>query len=177
MCAFTTIQSSIWYFNFHFFFSYKQFPNPLFDAIGMMCGHFLMPFWTFFGATLLGKSLIKIHLQKLFVIVVFSETLLEKTVNALGMIPLVGQFLQDPFKTFLQEQKKRLHRSSDAPLQESNTIVAQIFEYLLAVMFLYFIISIVNSLAQSYHKRIHKKGAFAAATNNNIKSQLKLAKD
>lgn len=118
-----------------------------------------MPFWTFFGATLIGKSIIKIHLQKLFVIVIFSEILLEKTVSALGMIPLVGQYLQDPFKTFLQDQKKRLHRSPDAPPQESNTVISQIFEYLLALMLVYFIISIVNSLAQSYHKRINKKGA------------------
>lgn len=115
-----------------------------------------MPFWTFFGATLLGKSIIKVHLQKLFVVVTFSETLIEKTVNALGMIPLVGEYLQDPFKSFLKEQKKRLHRSSDEPPQESNTIISKIFEYLLALMLLYFAISIVNSLAQSYHKRIHK---------------------
>lgn len=123
----------------------------------MMCGHFLMPFWTFFGATLIGKSLIKIHLQKLFVIIIFSDALLERTVSALGMIPLVGQYLQNPFKTFLQDQKKRLHRSSDEPPQESNTIISQIFEYMLALMLFYFVISIVNSLAQSYHKRIHKK--------------------
>lgn len=122
-----------------------------------------MPFWTFFGATLIGKSIIKINLQKFFVIVIFSETLLAKTVNALGMIPLVGQYLQDPFKTFLEEQKKRLHRSSGEPIQESSTIISQIFEYMLALMLLYFIISIVNSLAQSYHKRINKKEVAVAS--------------
>ena len=30
-------------------------PNPLFDLAGITCGHFLVPFWTFFGATLIGK--------------------------------------------------------------------------------------------------------------------------
>ncbi|KAG8320341.1 Vacuolar membrane protease [Homalodisca vitripennis] len=34
-------------------------PNPLFDLAGIMCGHFLVPFWTFFGATLIGKAVIK----------------------------------------------------------------------------------------------------------------------
>ena len=29
-------------------------PNPLFDLAGITCGHFLIPFWTFFGATLIG---------------------------------------------------------------------------------------------------------------------------
>ena len=50
-----------------------QIPNPLFDLAGITCGHFLVPFWTFFGATLIGKAIIKMHIQKLFVIFVFSE--------------------------------------------------------------------------------------------------------
>ena len=32
-------------------------PNPLFDLAGITCGHFLIPFWTFFGATLIGKKI------------------------------------------------------------------------------------------------------------------------
>ncbi|PWA23121.1 hypothetical protein CCH79_00002210, partial [Gambusia affinis] len=38
-------------------------PNPLFDLAGLTCGHFLVPFWTFFGATLIGKAVIKMHIQ------------------------------------------------------------------------------------------------------------------
>ncbi|XP_076105885.1 vacuole membrane protein 1-like [Mytilus galloprovincialis] len=38
-------------------------PNPLFDLAGITCGHFLIPFWTFFGATLIGKAVIKMHIQ------------------------------------------------------------------------------------------------------------------
>ena len=30
-------------------------PNPLFDLAGITCGHFLVRFWTFFGATLIGN--------------------------------------------------------------------------------------------------------------------------
>jgi hypothetical protein len=30
-------------------------PNPLFDLCGICCGHYLMPFPTFFAATFLGK--------------------------------------------------------------------------------------------------------------------------
>ena len=48
-------------------------PNPLFDLAGITCGHFLVPFWTFFGATLIGKAVIKMHIQKLFVIIAFNE--------------------------------------------------------------------------------------------------------
>ncbi|VDI67951.1 Hypothetical predicted protein, partial [Mytilus galloprovincialis] len=41
----------------------SRIPNPLFDLAGITCGHFLIPFWTFFGATLIGKAVIKIHIQ------------------------------------------------------------------------------------------------------------------
>lgn len=38
-------------------------PNPLFDLAGITCGHFLISFWTFFGATVIGKAFIKMHAQ------------------------------------------------------------------------------------------------------------------
>lgn len=160
-----------------FFCLCLQIPNPLFDLAGITCGHFLVPFWTFFGATLLGKAVIKMHIQKVFVIIAFSETLVEKAVDVFGIIPVVGKLLQDPFKAFLQNEKTRLHRSSKEAPKNSPNIVAKFFEYFVVLMIVYFVISIVNSLAQSYHKRIHKKGAHVAATSNNNKSQRKVAKD
>lgn len=38
-------------------------PNPLFDLAGIICGHLLVPFPTFFIATSIGKSIIKTSLQ------------------------------------------------------------------------------------------------------------------
>ena len=38
-------------------------PNPLFDIAGILCGHFGIPFFTFFGATVLGKAIIKTSIQ------------------------------------------------------------------------------------------------------------------
>jgi len=52
-------------------------PNPLFDLAGITCGHFLVPFTTFFGATVIGKAVVKVHLQMAFVILAFNEELLE----------------------------------------------------------------------------------------------------
>lgn len=37
-------------------------PNPLFDLAGISCGHFGIPFFTFFSAVCIGKSIIKVHL-------------------------------------------------------------------------------------------------------------------
>jgi len=103
-----------------------QIPNPLFDLAGITCGHFLVPFWTFFGATLLGKAVIKMHIQKIFVIVAFNESLLEKAVALLGFLPVVGSRLQIPFTAFLKKQKDRLHRKGgDA---QTPTVSAQQFK-------------------------------------------------
>ncbi|TPX56121.1 hypothetical protein PhCBS80983_g04773 [Powellomyces hirtus] len=38
-------------------------PNPLFDLAGIVCGHFGVPFMTFFGATFLGKAVFKSSIQ------------------------------------------------------------------------------------------------------------------
>ncbi|XP_037935194.1 vacuole membrane protein 1-like [Teleopsis dalmanni] len=132
-------------------------PNPLFDLAGITCGHFLVPFWTFFGATLIGKAIIKMHIQKIFVIIAFNETLIERAVDLMGSIPFFGKKLQEPFKGFLNNQKLRLHRQKNKPQTESGNLLSKIFECFVVIMIMYFIVSIINSLAQSYHKRIHKK--------------------
>lgn len=38
-------------------------PNAAFDLCGLCCGAFKMPFWKFFGATLLGKAFVKVNMQ------------------------------------------------------------------------------------------------------------------
>ncbi|XP_046386216.1 vacuole membrane protein 1-like isoform X1 [Ischnura elegans] len=133
-------------------------PNPLFDLAGITCGHFLVPFWTFFGATLIGKAVVKMHIQKMFVIIAFNEVLVERAVGMLARVPYIGKKLQEPFKEFLVKQKTKLHRSrvsADTPVE--GNLLSYIFEKFVICMILYFVVSIINSLAQSHHKRLHKK--------------------
>ncbi|CDY50267.1 BnaAnng10310D [Brassica napus] len=54
-----------------------QVPNPLFDLAGIMCGQFGIPFWEFFLATLIGKAIIKTHIQTIFIICVCNNQLLD----------------------------------------------------------------------------------------------------
>ncbi|PKA61376.1 hypothetical protein AXF42_Ash014292 [Apostasia shenzhenica] len=58
-------------------------PNPLFDLAGIMCGQFGIPFWKFFLATLIGKAIIKAHIQTFFIISLCNDQLLDWTVNKL----------------------------------------------------------------------------------------------
>lgn len=48
-----------------------SWPNTAFDLCGICCGAFLMPFWEFFGATLIGKGVIKVTGQTLFFVSLF----------------------------------------------------------------------------------------------------------
>ena len=41
-----------------------SWPNAAFDLCGICCGHFQMPFWQFFGATLIGKALVKVPMHR-----------------------------------------------------------------------------------------------------------------
>eukprot|EP00475_Leptophrys_vorax_P015118 TRINITY_DN2146_c0_g1_i1.p1 TRINITY_DN2146_c0_g1~~TRINITY_DN2146_c0_g1_i1.p1 ORF type:complete len:411 (-),score=85.76 TRINITY_DN2146_c0_g1_i1:1127-2236(-) len=64
---------------------FASVPNPLFDLAGLTCGHFGVPFWTFFGATFIGKAVIKAHLQTFVVIIMFNKKHLEDLINFVSL--------------------------------------------------------------------------------------------
>uniref|UniRef100_A0A674EQC9 Vacuole membrane protein 1 n=1 Tax=Salmo trutta TaxID=8032 RepID=A0A674EQC9_SALTR len=128
-------------------------PNPLFDLAGITCGHFLVPFWTFFGATLIGKAIIKMHIQKLFVIITFSKHIVEQMVSLIGSLPRVGPSIQKPFSEYLEAQRSKLHHHTGEGTPASENWLSWVFEKVVLVMVCYFIFSIINSMAQSYAKR------------------------
>ena len=61
--------------------------DQLFDLAGVTCGHFLIPFWTFFSATAIGKGVIKVSLQSMFYIVALSPKNLEVLRTAVSWEP------------------------------------------------------------------------------------------
>jgi hypothetical protein len=128
-------------------------PNPLFDLAAITCGHFLIPFWTFFGATLIGKAVIKMHIQKIFVIFAFNQQLLVTSISFLAQIPVLGPKLEDSVRNLLAKQKEKLHSGTS---DQGGSILGSVFEKFVVIMVAYFVVSIVNSLALSYDKRLAK---------------------
>jgi hypothetical protein len=61
-----------------------SWPNAAFDLCGICCGAFLMPFWQFFGATLIGKGLVKVNGQSLFFVALFRRSSREALLSAFG---------------------------------------------------------------------------------------------
>mmetsp|Transcript_1231 Transcript_1231/g.3656 ORF Transcript_1231/g.3656 Transcript_1231/m.3656 type:complete len:454 (+) Transcript_1231:332-1693(+) len=51
----------------------SAWPNAAFDLCGICCGHYQMPFWHFFGATFIGKALIKVTMQSAVMVAVFRK--------------------------------------------------------------------------------------------------------
>jgi len=125
---------------------FASIPNPLFDLAGITCGHFLVPFWTFFGATLIGKAVIKSHLQTVFTIFISSKTLIVLLVD---LIEKVAPPLKKPIDDFLSEQRSKFHRGGAQAIPEKS-IVSYIWDGLIFVIIAYFVASVINATAQSY---------------------------
>ncbi|KAG0171739.1 Vacuolar membrane protease [Apophysomyces sp. BC1034] len=132
---------------------FASIPNPLFDLAGITCGHFLVPFSTFFGATFLGKACVKASLQSMIVILAFSnDTLsaflgtLEKNVPALHSI--VAQFIHD--------QTHKIGKSEEEVGQETN-LFGSAWNIFLSLMLCYFVISSIESLGLAFMKKQHEE--------------------
>ncbi|EDV39388.2 uncharacterized protein Dana_GF25286 [Drosophila ananassae] len=132
-------------------------PNPLFDLAGITCGHFLVPFWKFFGATIIGKALVKATFQQLFVIVAFSEDLVNKLVTGLGGLPWIGPPIQGIIKDVLKSTKQQMHSPNKSDVVLSFSLVVRAFELCAFLMVAAFVVSLINSLAQINFKRRQDK--------------------
>ncbi|KAK8555208.1 hypothetical protein V6N13_037435 [Hibiscus sabdariffa] len=115
-------------------------PNPLFDLAGIMCGQFGIPFWKFFLATLIGKAIIKTHIQTVFIISVCNNQLLDWIENELIR---VLSSLVPGFDSYLPTLTAKLHAVKEkylaAPHQAPSTI------------------KIVNATAQNHLKKQQDK--------------------
>eukprot|EP00347_Sterkiella_histriomuscorum_P000568 403375347 len=120
-------------------------PNPLFDLAGFLCGHFLVPFGVFFGATFIGKAIVKVSIQSFFVIFCFSQHQVDFILSQLRHI---SPQIQDMLNTAIEKQKKTLF--AEKVEDEARPLVAQLWEYFVIAMVLYFVYSIINSLVQNY---------------------------
>ncbi|KAB0362831.1 hypothetical protein FD754_006987 [Muntiacus muntjak] len=64
---------------------------------------------------------------------------------------------QKPFQEYLEAQRQKLHHRSEMGSPQGENWLSWMFEKLVVVMVCYFILSIINSMAQSYAKRIQQR--------------------
>lgn len=118
-------------------------PNPLFDLAGLLCGHFGISLPVFLGATIIGKAFIKVHIQMIFTIFLFSKQLIG---TLLSFIESEFPVFEDIIKESLEKQKKLLHSTHGST--QDKPIIARIWEVVVILMIAYFLISFFNALVR-----------------------------
>ncbi|KAF0358158.1 vacuole membrane protein 1 [Gigaspora margarita] len=137
-------------------FLFASIPNPLFDLAGIICGQFLIPFSTFFGATFLGKAVVKSSIQTIIVILLFSQDTIETILNITqDHIP----YVHDKLENMIQRQTRMLRREKGKDAYDigpSNpSYISLAWNTLFNLMLAYFALSIIETLAISHLKRVH----------------------
>jgi len=129
-------------------------PNPLFDIAGILCGHFLIPFRTFFGATLIGKAFIKNSIQSICVIILFSEKTINYLLSLISWYPSLYNFAKNAIEGQTQKFKAP---STDVVEENGSGVISIIWNIFITVMIAYFIFSIIESLAISEFNKVKEK--------------------
>eukprot|EP00250_Pteridium_aquilinum_P016234 c23015_g1_i1 orf=158-1615(+) len=149
------------HFNFWTILMFASVPNPLFDLAGMMCGQLNVQFWKFFIPTLIGKAIIKTHIQTVFVIVVCNNQLIEHLESSLSKLfqntPAVSRVLNGILLQLEKEKQKydsKLDTKKVATWRFSPALLWNTFVW---IMLICFVSSIVNATAQSYLLELQKK--------------------
>ena len=131
--------------------AFAAWPNMAFDLCGICCGHFLMPFWIFFGATFVGKALIKVNMQAVFFLTLFSKRHLDNLIKFIASITPASLNLDETADRLLHEALASFHRKQsggDAPSQ-----LARLWTVVLFVVIGIFAMSCVNQIAQHHAAR------------------------
>lgn len=125
-------------------------PNPLFDAAGIASGTAQMPFLTFFGATFIGKAIIKMSIQTTFVILLFHGKHLETFVEKFAPSSITESIVH-----FLELQRENVkNRKLD---QHTETWIGWAFGKLISVIIILFLLSVIKTLNDRYIERQERK--------------------
>ncbi len=134
----------------------SAWPNAFFDLCGMCCGHFLMPFWSFFGATFIGKALIKANLQAALLVFVFSSSQrLEDIVSWIANLFPSSWGLQDKLVNAVRDFTSKTSTTiTNAGVgieaeQPTQGLLGQLWGYFMIFAIMMFVVSCINQQAQS----------------------------
>lgn len=135
-------------------FLLASFPNPLFDLAGITCGHLLIPFSTFIGATIIGKAFVKVNMQVMFFIFVFSK---QQISFFLGQVAQrVSPQTAANLSAFIENQQHSILGKLGHSSNDSN-LFSLIWNALLTAMIVYFLCSIVDSKVRSHLGKRNEK--------------------
>jgi membrane protein YqaA with SNARE-associated domain len=138
-------------------------PNAMFDLCGLLCGAFLMPFWTFFGATFIGKAIFKVAGQVLFFVVMFTDEHLERAIAMLEWLipdayePCLAAGARAECHVLLHEamiHTRQQFRSGNVGATSDVSLVKQGWQMFVTLLIGYFVVSCVEQLAQQHQATV-----------------------
>eukprot|EP00299_Pterocystis_sp_00344_P011729 c5521_g1_i1.p1 GENE.c5521_g1_i1~~c5521_g1_i1.p1 ORF type:complete len:432 (-),score=52.64 c5521_g1_i1:39-1160(-) len=138
----------------------SAWPNAFFDLCGICCGHFLMPFWSFFGACWLGKAAIKVNLQAMFFITIFRDssrtTLLDFLDDFLSRFGHHGTHIFHQISTSINANIAKLGSDPQHHRQHHHdrTWFGLVWGYVVVALIGYFILSCVEQFARQRKTRL-----------------------
>ncbi|KAM7274371.1 hypothetical protein ACFE04_029035 [Oxalis oulophora] len=167
------------YLNFFTILALASIPNPLFDLAGIMCGQFGIPFWKFFFATLIGKAIIKTHIQTIFIISVCNNQLLDlienKLIWVLSFVPGLAPILPN-LVTKLHAIKDKYMAPPAAVSTNTGKkwglSLASIWNTVVWLMLLNFSVKIVTATAQSFLKERQEKELSKLSNDSSVENTL-----
>ncbi|CAK7340711.1 unnamed protein product [Dovyalis caffra] len=152
------------YLNFFSILVLASVPNPLFDLAGILCGQFGVPFWKFFLATLIGKAIIKTHIQTGFIISVCNHQLLDlienELIRLLSFIPGLATILPKLIGKLQIIRNKYMAPTpsvSNVEVKKWDFSFASIWNTVIWLMLISFFFKIVTATAQSFLKERQEK--------------------
>ncbi len=96
------------------------------------------------------------HIQQVFIIFLFSQHHLDNIFLLVKKLPYVGESVQPIFQDWLNNEKHKFRSGSDKVVSEgSESLLSWILGKIVLAMILFFVVSIVNSLAQRRYKRLN----------------------
>ncbi|KAJ3409228.1 hypothetical protein HDV05_004544 [Chytridiales sp. JEL 0842] len=132
-------------------------PNPLFDLAGIICGHFSVPFATFWGATFVGKALVKNTIQCVLIIIMFSEGVLDRILGILKeKIPLLHSVVQSAISSQVRAFGGGEVGAIVDGEQRSGSIFGFAWNLIIGGMVSYFGFSLIEALAMQELRRQHE---------------------
>jgi len=128
-------------------------PNAAFDMCGICCGHLGVPFMVFFGATFIGKAMIKVNGQVLFFVWLFRNP-----ENVVSQISAIVPFLNK--EKMLGAVARFRHISETGEDIEGDSSDPNSFakwakwgwDTLVLTIILFFAVSCINQIARQRHR-------------------------
>eukprot|EP01041_Mallomonas_annulata_P010127 gene10127-21111_t len=133
-----------------------SWPNMAFDLCGICCGHFLMPFWTFFGATFIGKACFRNSYQTLFLVALISDHYLERLIQLLQRLTPDFLHLDAYIRDALEKGRQSFQQGSETSVNDASTsttstsLLIALWQIIMTFLLVLFLLSCMEQSAQFY---------------------------